>query len=156
MWLWYRRTTEHSVEGRSSCASRKQPQSFRSSVEASSLGVFTGSGWRRRRDKRRKEEKRRKKGADWLTSVSCLCCNRCLKFQAILEQVILKTFAILLKDTYSYHGSFIFTDIFFVTLFLAAFSRWQMISVSWAIAVAKECDELMLSLIDWLFFFTHF
>lgn len=111
-------------------------------------------------EKRTQEEERRKEEEErcslWLTSVSCLCCNRCLKFQAILEQVILETFAILLKDTYRYHGSFIFRDIFVVTLFLAAFSQWQMISVSWAIAVAKECDELMLSLTDWLLFFTHF
>lgn len=62
-WLWYRRTTEHSVVGRSSCAWRKQPQSFRSSGEASLLGVFTESDWRRSGDKRRKEEKRKKKGA---------------------------------------------------------------------------------------------
>lgn len=115
-------------------------------------------------EKRRQEEERRKEEEErcslQLTSLSCLCHFRCwsesLLFRLFLNKWFWKPLLLLLKEAYSSHVGFIFTNIIVVILFLAVFSRWQMISVSWAIATAKECDELMLSLIDWLFFFTHF
>lgn len=113
--------------------------------------------WRQEEERRKEEEER---CSLWLTSLSCLCPIRCwsesLYFRIFLNKWFWKPLLLLLKKAYSYHGSFIFMNIFVMILFLAVFSRWQMISVSWAIAIAKECDELMLSLTDWLLFFTHF
>lgn len=89
-------------------------------------------------EKRRQEEERRKEEEErcslWLTSLSCLCPIRCwsesLYFRIFLNKWFWKPLLLLLKKAYSYHGSFIFMNIFVVILFLAVFSRWQMISVS--------------------------
>lgn len=82
-------------------------------------------------EKRRQEEERRKEEEErcslWLISLSCLCCIRCwsenLCLRLFLNKCFWKPLLLLLKDAYSYHGSFIFTNIFVVILFLAVFSR---------------------------------